>query len=287
MAIKRGYAGPPGAQLHYAESGSGPALLLLHSAPRSLRSFRKMLPLLAEHFRAIAVDLPGFGQSDPLPGPVTMEAIAQSMGQLLDALDIDRVHLFGYHTGNKVAAALAADDASRIDRLILCGQIHSIIPEKAKRDEAIRQIVQKYFERFPDSSDGDGLLRRWQADWSDLTGFAQPRQLFSQRSIRFEDIEALRVRVTDHLQALDHVADTYQANFAFDFEAALRRITVPALVVELVMPDEEHYGRQLTKVCALLANGQGSTIMNAGKVALESHAAELTDQILRFCGTSP
>ena len=96
-------------------------------------------------------------------------------------------------------------------------------------------------------------------------------------------VECCTQRVND----IAGVGLPFSTNFAFDFEAALRRIAVPTLVVELVMPDEEHYGRQLTKVCALLGNGQGSTIMNAGKVALESHAAELTDQILRFCGTSP
>ncbi len=281
--VKRGYAGPAGQQIHFFESGEGPPLLLLHSVPRSARSLRLMLPTLANRFRTIAADLPGFGQSDPLPGPVTMPAMAAALTPLLDTLDIERAHVFGYHTGNKVAAALAANHPDRVDRLVLCGQIHSIIPEKAQRDEAIRFIVEKYFERYPESQHGDEHLRRWLANWSDVTAFAMPRSLFAQPQITGEDIDALRVRVLDHLQALDQIAATYRANFDFDFTDALTRIVSPTQIIELVMPDEEHYGRQLAKLCGLMRQATGTTIMNAGKVALESHAAELAALIGRFC----
>lgn len=281
--IRRGYIGEPGRQIHYHEAGRGPALLLLHSAPRSSRAFRRMLPTLAERFRAIAPDLPGFGQSDPLTGHVSIEGIADELIALLDGLGIDQTHIFGYHTGNKVAAAMAERHPARVTRLLLCGQIHSIIPDKAKRDEAIRLIVEKYFEVYPDSGSGEALLRRWQAEWSDVTAFAQPRALFSQSSIGADDIKALKTRVLDHVQALDQVAATYQANFAFDFAQALRSIRCPTRVIELVMPDEEHYGRQLDAVCALLERGSGSTILGAGKVALESHAQALCAEIVQFC----
>lgn len=281
--INRAYGGPPGQQVHYFEAGEGPPLLLLHSVPRSARSFRLMQPLLASRFRTIAVDLPGFGQSDPLPGPVTMAAMGAALLPVLDSLCIERTHVFGYHTGNKVAAALAATHPDRVDRLVLCGQIHSIIPEKAQRDDAIRLIVEKYFERYPESPQGEEHLRRWLADWSDVSAFAMPRSLFAQPRLTGRDIDALRVRVLDHMQALDQIAATYRANFAFDFTEALKKIAAPSLIIELVMPDEEHYGRQLMKLCGLMRQATGVTIMNAGKVALESHTTELSTQIERFC----
>ena len=280
---RRGYAAIPGGQIHYAEAGEGPPLLLLHSAPRSSRAYRYMLPRLAGTFRAVAPDLPGFGQSDPLAGAVTMDALGDAMIGLLDALGIARAHVFGYHTGNKVAAAMAARHPARIDRLVLCGQIHSIIPEKAKRDGAIADIVDKYFTDFPDSPGGDAHLRRWQAEWTDVCGFAQPRPLFAQKTVTAGDIDALKVRVLDHVQALGAVRATYAANFDFDFAAALARVRAPTLVIELVMPDEERYGRQLDSLCRLLPGATGATIMNAGKIAPESHAAELAAHIERFC----
>ncbi len=281
--MKRGYATlKSGRQVHYAEAGEGTPLLLLHSAPRSSRAYRLLLPLLAPRFRAIAPDLPGFGQSDPLGSEVTMEALADAMGDFLRALGIAKAHVFGYHTGNKVAAALAANHASQVDRLILCGQIHSIIPDTAKRNDAIRHIVDKYFTQFPASPNGEEHLRRWLADWNDVTGFALPRELFSRKTLTPQDVDALKIRVLDHLQALSSVQATYGANFSFDFAAALKRIAAKTLVLELVMPDEEHYGRQLEALCEIIKGSRGATMMNAGKVVLESHTEELAGHILDF-----
>ena len=280
--MKRGYATlKSGRQVHYAEAGEGEPLLLLHSAPRSSRAYRLLLPHLTPKFRAIAPDLPGFGQSDPLKGGVTMDALADAMAEFLDALGIVKAHVFGYHTGNKVAAALAANHSELVDRLILCGQIHSIIPDTGKRNDAIRHIVDKYFTKFPASPSGDEHLRRWLADWNDVTGFAFPREVFS-AILKSESIEALKIRVLDHVQALSAIEATYGANFSFDFSGALERIAARTLVLELVMPDEEHYGRQVEAVCKLLKDSRGATIMNAGKVVLESHTAELAAHINGF-----
>jgi pimeloyl-ACP methyl ester carboxylesterase len=280
--MKRGYASIKSGQVHYAEAGEGAPLLLLHSAPRSSRAYRLLLPQLAPHFRAIAPDLPGFGMSDALRGKVTMEALGDAMVEFLGALGIGKAHVFGYHTGNKVAAAMAADHPQRLEGLVLCGQIHSIIPDTTARNDAIRHIVDKYFAEYPASPNGDEHLRRWLADWSDVSGFALPRSVFSKKPLRREDIEDLKVRVLDHVQAISALKATYAANFHFDFGAALRRIAARTLVLELVMPDEEHYGRQLEAVCALIKDSRGATIMNAGKVVLESHTEELARHLIGF-----
>ena len=53
-----------GYRMHYAEQGSGSPILLLHGSPASSYSWRKVMPELAKHGRAIAIDHMGFGQSD-------------------------------------------------------------------------------------------------------------------------------------------------------------------------------------------------------------------------------
>jgi pimeloyl-ACP methyl ester carboxylesterase len=280
--MKRGYASAGTGQVHYVEAGEGPPLVLLHSAPRSARAFRLLQPLLAPRFRTVAPDLPGFGASDPLAGDVTMEMLAGAMVELLDGLGIARAHVFGYHTGNKVAAALAASHPQRVERVVLCGQIHSIIPDAAARNAAILHIVDKYFTEYPASPNGDEHLRRWLADWADVGGFALPKEIFSREKIEKADIEALKIRVLDHVQGLSALRATYAANYEFDFGAALSRISAPTLMLELVMPDEEHYGRQLDAIIPLLKQGRGATIQGAGRVALESHAGELARHLTEF-----
>ncbi|MCO8277538.1 alpha/beta fold hydrolase [Actinoplanes sp. TRM 88003] len=115
----RGYATTPYGQMHYAELGDGPALLLLHQTPRSHDEFREVQPLLAAGHRVIAMDMRGFGLSAPLAAPQTIEAIADGAWALLDALGEQRVAVLGHHTGGAVAIEMAAAAPARVSALIL------------------------------------------------------------------------------------------------------------------------------------------------------------------------
>lgn len=119
MNLRRGYADSPVGQLHYAEMGAGPAVLLLHQTPRSLDEFAELMPLLADGFRAIAMDMPGFGLSAPLPAPQTIEPMAAGAIALLDALGVDRATVLGHHTGAVVAHEVAIQAPDRVDALVL------------------------------------------------------------------------------------------------------------------------------------------------------------------------
>jgi pimeloyl-ACP methyl ester carboxylesterase len=119
MTIRRGYADSPYGQLHYAETGSGPALLLLHQTPRSYDEFREVQPLLAGRHRVIAMDMLGFGLSAVLPAPQTIEQYAAGAFALLDALSIDDTVVLGHHTGAAVALEMAAADPARVRALVL------------------------------------------------------------------------------------------------------------------------------------------------------------------------
>lgn len=69
-ATTRGYAGAAGAQLHYRELGEGSPVILLHASPLSSEFMLGQIQALASAgYRAIALDTPGYGQSDPLPEP--------------------------------------------------------------------------------------------------------------------------------------------------------------------------------------------------------------------------
>ena len=95
----RAYAQSSFGQVHFCDTGgSGAALLLLHQAPLSLRQFSAVYaPLADAGLRAIGVDLPGFGASDPAGGgeeaPPTVEQYAEVVPAVLDHLGITRAHL--------------------------------------------------------------------------------------------------------------------------------------------------------------------------------------------------
>jgi pimeloyl-ACP methyl ester carboxylesterase len=119
MTVRRGYTDTPFGQLHYAEAGSGPALLLLHQTPRSYDEFREVQPLLAGRHRAIAMDMLGFGLSAVLEKPQTIEQYAAGAFALLDALGVQDAAVLGHHTGAAVALEMAAAEPARVRALVL------------------------------------------------------------------------------------------------------------------------------------------------------------------------
>ncbi|MBC7270380.1 MAG: alpha/beta fold hydrolase, partial [Streptomyces sp.] len=119
MTTRRGYADTSLGQLHYAQAGDGPVLLMLHQTPRSHDEFAEVQPLLADSYRTIAMDMPGFGSSAPLAGPVTIEALAEGGWALLDALGVERAVLLGHHTGAAVAQEMAVQAPQRTVALVL------------------------------------------------------------------------------------------------------------------------------------------------------------------------
>lgn len=97
------------ATLAYTRAGSGPPLVLLHGIGVSGRSWEPVLPALTARFDVIAVDMPGFGGSPPLPPPAepAPAALAASVAGLLDELGITEPHLAGNSLGGWVALELA------------------------------------------------------------------------------------------------------------------------------------------------------------------------------------
>jgi pimeloyl-ACP methyl ester carboxylesterase len=108
-------------RISISEAGSGPAALMIHGLGATKVSFLPTLTALAPNgHRAIAVDLPGFGDSDkPLLGTYNARFFAQSMTALLDALELDRVDVIGNSMGGRVALELGLSAPERVNRLVL------------------------------------------------------------------------------------------------------------------------------------------------------------------------
>jgi pimeloyl-ACP methyl ester carboxylesterase len=106
---------PSAAGLAYDRHGAGPTLVLLHGVGESSVGWGPVVPSLAERYDVIAVDLPGFGASPPLPAGVlpTAAALADSVERALDELGVGEFHLAGYSLGARVALELASRGRAR------------------------------------------------------------------------------------------------------------------------------------------------------------------------------
>jgi pimeloyl-ACP methyl ester carboxylesterase len=109
-----------GARLSIVEAGTGPAVLAIHGLGATKGSFLPTVVALADRFRVIAVDLPGFGDSDkPIGAAYDARFFASAGIDLLDALALDRVHLIGNSLGGRVALEIGLRDPIRVGRLAL------------------------------------------------------------------------------------------------------------------------------------------------------------------------
>jgi len=108
-----------GRRVRYVDMGEGAPLVLLHGTGGAWQSWLLNLEGLAERLRVIAIDLPGFGQSDPLPPAPDMSAYAASIAALLDQLGLDRVSILGHSLGGVAAMRFAFEHPQRTASMIL------------------------------------------------------------------------------------------------------------------------------------------------------------------------
>ena len=247
--MQRGYADTPEGQIHYHTHGRGDPLLLLHEVPRSALSFMPLMKRLGGRFRCFAPDTLGFGGSDALPAKATMEDLAHNMIHFLDRQGIRRAHVLGFHTGNKIAAAMAAGYPDRVGKAVLIGMTRSLVISRKHRDAAIMNIVRKYMTAYRESPDGAHLVRAWAADYGSLAGIWWDPALMTGRKVT---------------------------------AAALRRIKLPALVIECCVPEEAHLGAQGPALVRLLKRGELVTLKNAGFDAADARAADIARAASRF-----
>src|SRR5579883_693349 len=117
----RGGAGPQdiaveagGIRWRGLQCGAGPGMLLVHGAGASSHSWRRLMPLLATHYRVLAVDLPGHGGSSmPSDGRVPIERISAALGALIAKLQLAPQVAVGHSAGAAVICRLALDGAIR------------------------------------------------------------------------------------------------------------------------------------------------------------------------------
>lgn len=105
-------------ELHVAEAGIGPPVLLVHGWPQHWWSWRKVIPELARTHRVICPDLRGHGWSQAPRGSYAKATLAADLLALLDALEIDQATYVGHDWGGWIGFELAHLAPERLSRLI-------------------------------------------------------------------------------------------------------------------------------------------------------------------------
>ncbi len=112
-----------GTEIYYDEVGEGPPLIMLHAFPTDRTLWLFQTHAFSDFYRAITVDLRGFGKSGrqvPDEG-ITMKTMSDDVYGLLDALGIKGAYMMGLSMGSLVTMQFAIDHAERLRKIVLAG----------------------------------------------------------------------------------------------------------------------------------------------------------------------
>ncbi|MFH7000944.1 alpha/beta fold hydrolase [Flavobacterium bizetiae] len=122
--FKNNYTTVNGVNLHYVTGGHGKPLVLIPGWPQTWWSYRKIMPILAEKYSLIVIDLRGMGSSGkPLDG-YTKKNMAKDIQSLIAHLGHKKINIAGHDIGAAVAFSYAANFAENTDKLIVLDTPH-------------------------------------------------------------------------------------------------------------------------------------------------------------------
>jgi pimeloyl-ACP methyl ester carboxylesterase len=207
-------------------------IVILHGWGAHIEAVAPVLAALHGASEVIALDLPGFGESDPPDQAWDVDAYARFMIHFLDELAVERAHLVGHSHGGRVSIALAADDPERVGRLLLIDSAG--IPPKRGWRYRRRVAVAKLGRLIAKVGGGPGR--------------------------RLQDRMRARVASRDYLEASEAMRGTFRALIAGDLTDRLPRIRASTLLV---------WGDQDDDTPVWMGKRMEELIPDAGLVVLE------------------
>ena len=108
-----------GARIYWDEQGHGAPVLLIMGLGYTSDMWYRIRPLLAAHYRTIALDNRGVGRSDVPAGPYSIALMASDAATVLDAAGTESAHVFGVSMGGMIAQEFALQYPKRVRSLIL------------------------------------------------------------------------------------------------------------------------------------------------------------------------
>jgi len=126
-----------GLRVAYREAGQGPAVLLIHGWPTSSFLWRNVMPYIAAANRVVAIDLPGFGESDkPVGMRYNFAFFDRILDEFLAKLGIERLGLAVHDLGGPIGLHWAVDRPERVTKLALLNTL--VYPEFS---DAVKEFV--------------------------------------------------------------------------------------------------------------------------------------------------
>ncbi|MFD2763726.1 alpha/beta fold hydrolase [Micromonospora eburnea] len=168
------FVGANGSRFHVVEAGAGPMVLFLHGFPEYWLAWQELLPAVADAgFRAVAMDLRGYGASDKPPRGYDGYTLAADVAGLIRALGERSATLVGSGAGGLIAWTAASFHPSLVRRLVVLGAPHplrlraAIFADPRGQFAASTPTLKFQLPRYEhvltrdDAAEVEAILRRW------------------------------------------------------------------------------------------------------------------------------
>jgi pimeloyl-ACP methyl ester carboxylesterase len=134
-----------GINFHYVTQGSGPLLLLIHGFPESWYSWREQIPLLAEEFKVVAIDMRGYNLTDK-PQKIEdykVEKLVEDIKALIYAFDEEKATVIAHDWGAAVAWVFAMQEPEMLEKLVIMNCPHPAGMFKALKTS--KQLLKSWY----------------------------------------------------------------------------------------------------------------------------------------------
>ena len=165
--VQDGYVDNNGVTIHYVTMGRGPLMVLIHGFPEFWYSWRHQMPVLAEQFQVVAVDLRGYNLSDKPTGVEAYKTrhLVSDIVAVIQHFGVDQAVVVGHDWGGMVAWALAMFHPALVERLIICNLPHpnSLARELAHNPQ--QQANSHYAREFQEKGAHERLTVEKLTEW--------------------------------------------------------------------------------------------------------------------------
>lgn len=261
-----------GRSVNYVDIGGGTlTVLFIHGLGGSWQNWLENLPRTAEHCRAIALDLPGFGRSEMPADPISITNFAATVDAFCEALGLGPVVLVGNSMGGFTAAEVAIQHPERAELLVLvdaAGISSANVTRSRSGEKLARQLMmrgqgdpraaRRMLTRPGYMALGMGLVARYPTRIS--------KDLLSEQLLTFGDAG---------------FSDAFEAILSYDFRHRLGEIGCPVLVIQgeddILVPLGD-----AIEFCELIPSAELLTMADTGHVPMFERPVQFNDALLAF-----
>jgi pimeloyl-ACP methyl ester carboxylesterase len=123
--ITTGYAPVNGLKMYYEIHGQGKPLVLIHGGGSTIQStFGKILPLFAQRYQVIAVEMQAHGHTSDRNADETFQQDAADVVGLMEYLKIQKAHFIGFSNGGQTAMQIGISHPAMVDKLVLISSFY-------------------------------------------------------------------------------------------------------------------------------------------------------------------